>query len=151
MSTYALQAVQATISGPGGNTPIGATAGISKEGISCVMLEEKSTMTQGGGGAIMHSLHAGRGGRITVRLMKTSPTNAVLNAMYNLQTANPALHGQNVIVVSDPFRGDLHKMELGAFEKHPDIVYSEDGPMNEWVFVGRLDMQLGAGVPDVNG
>lgn len=151
MATYSFQSVTATIVGPGGSIQIGNGSGAAEEGISTAMTEEKNTMTIGADGAVMHSLHAGNSGKITVRLLKTSPVNALLNAMYNFQKAAVAAWGQNLITVTDPSRGDVVTSTLVAFAKQPDLTYSKDGGMNTWEFhAGTIDELLGAGVPDVN-
>src|SRR4051812_15698354 len=108
MATYSFMNVQAAISGPGGSFSLGAGVGVAEEGIDLDPVEDKNTMNHGADGPAMHSLHAAKPGLITVRLLKISPANAQLDALYNLQTANPALHGQNTITVSDPQRGDFH-------------------------------------------
>lgn len=151
MATYSFLDVNAAIVGPGGAFIIGQGAGASEEGISYAMSEDKNTMLIGADGSPMHSLHATKGGIITVRLLKTSIYNAFLQAMYNLQTLSASLHGQNTIVVSDTARGDVISGRLCAFKKSPDNQYAKDGNVLEWGFdVGYLDPLLGQGVPDVN-
>lgn len=151
MATYSFLNVQAAISGPGGSFSMGSGAGVAEEGITADPVEDKNTVNYGADGTPMHNLHAAKPGLITVRLLKTSPVNAQLNELYNLQTSDASLHGQNTITVSDPNRGDFITAQLSAFKKRPTVVYSKDGAMNEWTFdVGILDMDLGAGIPDVN-
>lgn len=150
MGTYSFQNVQATISGPGGSFSIGASSGNTDEGITVAMIDEKSTMTVGADGTVMHSLHASNAGRISVRLLKTSPTNALLSAMYNFQKSGATNWGQNRIVISDLARGDVIASAEVAFAKQPDVNYGKDGGQMEWAFVGSVEEILGAGVPDVN-
>lgn len=149
-NTYSFLSVQATIVGPGGAFPLGNSAGAAEEGISVSPLGPKNTMQVGADGAIMHSLHGGNPGRFIVRLLKTSPVNALLSAMYNFQRSSPANWGQNTLVVSDTYRGDLNTLTVAAFVVQPDIVYDKAGRHNEWVFEGNLNELLGAGVPNVN-
>lgn len=47
-------------------------------------------MTVGADGEVMHSLHAGKSGTITVTLLKTSPVNKKLSLMYNAQSQSSA-------------------------------------------------------------
>lgn len=150
MSTYSFLNVQAAISGPGGAFNIGSEAGVAEEGITTSQVEEKDLATVGADGALMHTLRASNLGKFTVRLLKTSPYNASLSAMYNLQRTNPALWGQNVLTVNDVARGDSESLTQAAFLKQPDVTWDKDGKMNEWEFVGIKDQQLGTGVPDVN-
>lgn len=150
-NTYSFLDVQAAITGPGGAFSLGAGAGVAEEGITVSFIEEKDTMVPGASGEAMHSLNASKAARITVRLLKTSPTNALLSAMYNFQANGAATWGQNTIVVSDVARGDVITAQQAAFAKQPDISYSKEGAMNEWTFnCGICDELLGVGVPDAN-
>ena len=146
-NTYSMLSINGTISGPGGDFSIGAGVGLAKEGITTEMIEEKDAMTAGSDGAIMHSLRGSNAGRVTVRTLKTSPINALLSALYNFQRANAATWGQNVIQFNDVNRGDVITATQMAFAKHTGITYAEDAGMNEWVFQGNVDMQLGNGSP----
>lgn len=151
MGVYSFLNVQASITGPGGAFSLGAGSENAEEGITSAYVGEKNAMTIGADGGGMHSLRASNAGKITVRLLKTSPVNAQLNALYRFQKANSGQWGQNVIVVSDTQRGDVCTGKQCAFSKHPDIVYATEGNTNEWEFdVIQLDELLGAGVPDVN-
>jgi hypothetical protein len=114
------------------------------------MVDDKDKMDVGADGAIMHSLRASNAGRITVRLLKTSPVNAQLNALYNFQRMNPSAWGQNVLVVSDVARGDVVTGTVMAFVKQSDLVYAKDGNMNEWMFAGSVLELLGVGTPSAN-
>jgi hypothetical protein len=148
MGVYSFKNYQATFSGPGvAPFAIGNGSGAAKEGISFDMAEDKNQMTQGADGAIMHSLNAADGGRITVRLLKTSPTNALLNAAYNFQKVNPGSWGQNTIRGADTQRGDVQTCVELAFVKQAPLTYATEGGMMEWVFEGRIFELLGSGVP----
>lgn len=147
MSTYSFLDVHATINGPGGQIRIGSGAAVSEEGITVTMDDDKNSKVIGADGEGMHSLHAGKAGKVTVRLLKTSPTNAKLQQMYSLQTSSSALHGRNTITVTDVARGDLVVARECAFVKFPDLGYAKDGAMQEWVFDAiKVDQKLGAGL-----
>jgi hypothetical protein len=148
-NTYSLLSIQGTISGPGGNFQIGNGVGIAKEGINVEMNEDKDAMTAGADGAIMHSLRASNAGKIVVRVLKTSPVNALLNGLYNFQRQSPANWGQNIIQFSDTNRGDQITATQMAFTKQPVITYAEDAGMNEWSFQGSVEQLLGSGSPTV--
>lgn len=150
MGTYSFLNVQATLSGPGGNISLGNGSGAAEEGISIEMIEDKDAMVTGADGQIMHSLRAGNAARASVRLLKTSPVNAMLSAMYNFQRQSSVNWGQNTLVVSDTVRGDVQSFDTLAFGKQPGVTYSKDANMNEWTFYGNLNQLLGTGVPDVN-
>jgi hypothetical protein len=146
MSTYAFADVSCTLLGPGGTISLGYGAGTSDEGISITMLEDKTTMTTGADGSVMHSLHAGRAADIVVRLLKTSPANAQLSQLYQAQSASSLLWGKNVIKVSDTARGDIVAATDVAFARHAPITYAKDANINEWTFKGAVIQLLGTGI-----
>jgi hypothetical protein len=143
MSTYSFLDVNATLVGPTGTVNLGNGAATSDEGISIDMAGDKNTMLIGADGEGMHSLHADKSGTVTVRLLKTSPTNAILQAMYDAQTASSALHGQNLITVSN-VAGDVTTARSCAFKRKPTINYRKDGDILEWVWDSiKIDTILG--------
>lgn len=150
MAAYSFLNFQGAILGAGGAFSLGSGEGVSDEGITTSMVEEKNLATPGADGKLMHTLRASNVGKLTVRLLKTSSANAKLSLMYNLQKANPATWGANTITVSDIQRGDVAILSEAAFVKLPDVTWDKDGKMIEWEFIGNLNEQLGFGVPDVN-
>jgi predicted SPOUT superfamily RNA methylase MTH1 len=149
MSTYSFLDVVASIVGPGLNAQIGSTSGSAKEGITAEFDEDKATVTTGADGSIMTSLRATQTGKITIRLLKTSPVNAVLSQAYAFQRQNAVNWGNNLIRVVDKARGDVCSGRQMTFTRFPTITWSEDGNINEWAFQGILNEVLGAGIPDV--
>jgi hypothetical protein len=148
MSTYSFGDVQAAITGPGGSVSLGNGAGPSEEGITITMTEDKNTMTIGADGSGMHSLHMGKSGAVSIRLLKTSPTNYQLMEMYNYQTTGSANHGKNTISVRNPATGDSVQCQQVAFRKAPDLSFAKDGGFNEWGFHAVfIDEKLGNGQP----
>jgi len=144
--TYSFMDVAATIVGVGGAFSLGYGSCNAEEGISIAMVEDKNTMTIGADGCVMHNLHAGNGGTVTVRFLKTSGTNAQLSIMLDLQRVSSALWGNNTIVISDPARGDQITCSQCAFKRWPNVNYAKDGGVQEWVFdAGRVDGVLGDG------
>jgi hypothetical protein len=150
MGTYSFLNVQASVVGPGLNAQIGSTSGAAKDGLSAAFDEDKVTITTGADGSIMTSLRATQTGRVTIRLLKTSPMNNVLNTAYNFQRANAANTGQNTLRVVDKARGDVVSGAQMSFLKHPDNSWSEEGNVLEWTFVGIITEVLGAGTPDLS-
>jgi hypothetical protein len=150
MSTYSFLNVVASIVGPSLNAQIGSSAGSAKEGITAEFDEDKAGVVTGADGSIMTSLRATQTGKITVRLLKVSPENSVLEKAYNFQRQSAANWGNNLIRVVDKARGDVCTGRQMTFVRFPTIVWSEDGNINEWVFQGILNEVLGAGIPDVN-
>lgn len=147
MSAYSFLSVSAALIGPGANFSIGSDAGAADEGISTSMADEKGTTTAGAGGDLMQSLHAANVGSVTVRLLKTSPVNALLMAAYNFQRLSPARWGQNALRVVDVDRGDVVTGSEMAFVKAPDLTWAKDGNTVEWVFRGKVTELLGSGIP----
>lgn len=146
MATYSFLDVHASITGPGGSFQLGSSSGVAEEGITISDTEDRSTMTIGADGSGMHSLHAGKSGQVAIRLLKTSPLNAQLEALFNAQAASSASWGQNTITINDIARGDVITCREVAFMKRPDIVYSKDGNTNEWTFAAiKIDRVLGGG------
>jgi hypothetical protein len=152
LTTYAFIDITCTFTDPytGTNINLGYGAGTAKEGIAFEMLEDKDFMAIGADGRIMHSLRSSKGGRLNVRLLKTSPTNNYLSVIYNQQALLPVAWGQNIISARDVLQGDVLRMTSVAFARQPVITYAEDGGMNEWLFFGAIDQLLGVGVPDLS-
>ena len=150
MATYSFLNVQAAIVGPGGALNIGSGAGVADEGLTITMSGDKDSQTVGADGSVMHTLNADKSGTLTLRLLKTSPTNAQLSLMYALQTVSSALHGLNVITVRDSARGDVTTCRQVAFRKQPPVTYTKAGAVLEWEFnVGIIDQLLGTGTPSL--
>ena len=145
MNTYSFLDFQCAINGPGGSFSLGNGAGVAEEGLTFEPSEPISTMVIGADGTGQHNLSANRSGKITVRLLKTSPVNSLLAQLYAFQTSSAINHGQNTIVAEDTARGDQITCEQVAFAKAPPIVYAKLGPFLEWEFNGVLmDRVLGS-------
>lgn len=143
--TYSFKDVNAVIAGAGGVVNLGNGAGAAEEGITIEPVGDKNQMTIGADGSGQHSLIASDACKVTVRLLKTSPANAALMLMYDLQSTSSSLWGNNVITVSDSARGDLSIVQSAAFAKRPNLTYAQDGGLMEWNFDGiTLNTVLGA-------
>ncbi|MGJ0580787.1 DUF3277 family protein [Xenorhabdus bovienii] len=144
MATYSFMDVSASIAGVGGIVDLGNGAAVSEEGITVAMAEAKNTMTLSADGEVMHSLHAGKAGTITVTLLKTSPANAKLMLMYNAQQFSSATWGNNGILIRNKVSGDTTAARSVAFQKIPDIANAKVGNTVSWVFdCGKIDTILG--------
>ncbi|MGJ0637864.1 DUF3277 family protein [Xenorhabdus bovienii] len=144
MATYSFIDVSASIAGVGGIIDLGNGAAVSEEGITVAMAEAKNTMTLSADGEVMHSLHAGKAGTITVTLLKTSPANAKLMLMYNAQQFSSATWGNNGILIRNKVSGDTTAARSVAFQKIPDIANAKVGNTVSWVFdCGKIDTILG--------
>ena len=150
MWTYSFKDVTAVYAGPGGTFQLGDGSGASEEGLTIDFIDDKGAMTIGAGGEVMHSLHAGKAATLTVRLLKTSPTNFLLSRAYNIETASSALFGVGTLVIRNPVTGDIITCRQVGFKKQPPITYAKDGGSNEWVFnCGLVDQILGIGAPEI--
>lgn len=134
MAAYSFLNIVAAIAGPGAAFNLGAGAAVAEEGITIAPSEDKNAMIIGADGKGQHTLIASNGGLITIRLLKTSPTNGFLQLAYDLQSASSALWGQNLITVADTARLELTTCQSCAFKKKPELVYDKAGPMLEWTF-----------------
>ena len=149
MSTYSFLDVVAGIAGPGLIANLGAGAAVAEEGITIEAVEDKKIMTIGADGKGQHSLIASDACTITIRLLKTSPINAMLMAAYEFQTSSSAYHGRNVLTITNPSAGDVTVVQQVAYKKKPTLTYAKEAGMNEWVFDGiKTNSLLGIGVPD---
>ncbi|MCG7367640.1 DUF3277 family protein [Pantoea sp. ACRSH] len=144
MSTYSFIDVSASLTGPTGVIDLGYGSANSDEGITVTMTEAKNTMTTGADGEVMHSLHAGKSGTITVNLLKTSPQNKKLSLMYNAQSLSSSLWGNNVIVMRNKASGDIVTARAVAFQRQPDWNNPKVAGTVAWVFdCGKIDEVLG--------
>lgn len=147
MAAYSFLNVSALVAGPGLAANIGSGAGVEEEGITITATEDKNVMTIGVDGVGQHALVASNACNVKVRLLKTSPYNALLQAAYDLQSVSSALWGLNVITVTDSARGDLSIIQQCAFKKKPELNYDKPGKLIEWEFDGiQLSTVLGAGL-----
>ncbi len=145
MPTYSFQDVKATLVAAGAIINIGAGASVADEGIEINPVGDKNTMTIGADGEGMHSLHADKSGTVTIRLLKTSPANAKLMALYDVQSMSSTLWGTNAIRVSNPTVGDVAVARSCAFKKRPNIKNAKDADIVEWVFDAlKTDIILGS-------
>lgn len=144
MSTYSFLDVSGTLAGPTGTIDLGSGSANSEEGITLSMTEAKNTMTIGADGEVMHSLHGGNSGTLTVTLLKTSPVNKKLSLMYNAQRLSSGTWGNNVIVVRNKVSGDFFTARSCAFQKQPDWNNPKVAGTVAWVFdCGKVDGLLG--------
>ena len=144
-STYSFLDCNAGIVGPGGAFQLGNGAGAAEEGITIAPTGDISGMLIGADGSGQHSLHADKSGTVTIRVLKVSPVNQLLSALYAFQTSNGASHGQNTIAINDRSRGDAIICTQCAFKKAPDLTYAKEGGTNEWVFNAiRIERTLGS-------
>ena len=142
---YSFLDTQCSFVGVGGAINL-SNGGIAEEGITITPTGDIDTMTIGADGTPMHSLSADKSGTVTVRLLKTSPINSKLSAMYALQTADSSKHGQNTITLATTYTQDSITCSSVAFKIAPDLTWAKEGGTVEWVFnAGVIDRTLGNG------
>lgn len=147
MATYSFLDTNATIAGPGGAFNLASGAAAAEEGITIEAVEDKNIMSIGADGAGQHSLVASDAATVTVRLLKTSPINAALMAMFELQSSSSALWGSNTITVTNSGSGDFTALQQVAFKKKSTLNYAKEGGMMEWTFDAvKANSILGTGI-----
>ncbi len=134
MSTYSFQDVQCSLTAADASINLGNGAGVAEEGISFTQAEDKNKRTMGADGNGMHSLKASQAYDIKVRLLKTSPMNAQLQKLYNLQAASSKKWGKNTITFNHTAASDNGTFSKCAFKKTPDQVYATEANTLEWEF-----------------
>lgn len=131
---YSFLNISALMAGPGLVANLAAGASVAEEGITIEPAEDKNVMTIGADGKGQHSLVASNAAKVTIRLLKTAPGNALLMAAFDLQSSSSALWGSNVLTITDSGRGDVSVLTSGAFTKKPTLTYAKEGGMMEWTF-----------------
>ncbi len=126
---YSFLDTHCAIVGPGGAFSL--TGGAAKEGITIEQRAEKSKLDIGADGSGMFSLRADKSAKVTIRLLKNSPVNALLSGLYNFQAQSTVGWGQNTISLVSSV-GDAITLRQVAFTKQPTLTYAEEGGMNEW-------------------
>lgn len=146
--SYSFGDVVCSITGPGGSFILSEN-NVADEGITIEMSEDKNTMTTGATRGGMHSKHESRAGRVTIRLLKNSPANAVLDAMYRYQDQpGSAFWGQNTLSLSNAIWQDDHTCAQGAFVRRPTNTNAKEGGTMEWMLdFLDIDGALGSGAP----
>jgi len=145
--TYSFLNISCLMAGPGIASNLAAGAAAAEEGITLEPTTEKNVMTIGADGIGQHSLVADDSCKVTVRLLKTSPLNAILMAAFDAQSISSALWGINTFTLSDSARGDFSVIQQAAYKKRPTLTYAKEGGMMEWEFDGiQVNSILGGGL-----
>ena len=99
-------------------------------------------MTMGADGSVMHSHHCSKACTVTIKLLKTSPINAILRAMYNVQDRGSKNWGKNTITLVNTKSGDAETIQGAAFVKLPENAWAKEGNILEWQFHGAINSGL---------
>jgi hypothetical protein len=148
MGTYSFLDTQCTLydAVTGQFINIGAGAAVSEEGIEVEQTEDVNNMKAGLDFTGVHSLHGNKNAHIMVRLLKTSPINALLQNLLQQNRTSGGKWGQMTIRASNAPLGDNITAQQTAFAKVPKITYAKDAGMNEWRFDSIVcDVLLGGG------
>lgn len=152
LPVYSFLDTHATLTGPGGSVSLGAGSGAADEGITIEPLEDNVSTQYGADGSWAHSLNPVKAHRITVRLLKTSPINALLDAMYAYQKTSALVTGQNFLQITNFISGDTYTCQGVAFTKHPSNTYAKVAGLIDWEFTaGTVDSKLGNGIAGAAG
>lgn len=144
--TYSFLENNFTITGPGGVVNLAAGAAVAEEGITIEAVDDKNKMDIGADGQGQHSLIASDAKKVTARFLKTSPINAALMLMFNLQSSASSLWGKNVITGTNSGLKDFASLQLCAFKKVPTLTYKTEAGFNEWEWdCIKGDIILGSG------
>jgi hypothetical protein len=84
-----------------------------------------------------------------VRLLKTSPVNALMSAMANADFQNSLNWGNNTISALQHASGDVYTCAGCAFVRLvPNNNYAVEGGALEWEFdIAQMNAMLAAGIP----
>lgn len=142
--TYSFLDVTASLAGATGVVDLGFGAAVSDEGITVSLNNPRNNMVVGADGEVMHSLRADKSGTVSVRLLYTSNTNAILQAMYDAQALSSSAWGNNVITIRNGGNNETTVCRSVAFQNQPSRSYGKDGGMVEWTFdCGKIDTITG--------
>lgn len=144
--TYSFADFLGTLVGPGAAVTLGDGSGAADEGVTVEMSEDKTSMLIGADGSSMPVLHAGNGGTVTVRLLRNSPTNALLSAAFQFQSLSSENWGQNVIAIRQKYSEDIVTCSAVAFQRFPRLSFGKEAAVYEWPFVaGSIKSMLAMG------
>jgi hypothetical protein len=117
------------------------------DGDDVIMLTRRNdgvTDKVGADGKMSIAISADRSGEITLKLMQTSPSNKVLNAIHNLQQGGPNTFSPIQVFAQDLSRQDMGVGQFGYLKKLPDISRGKEINPHDWVIVvERMDLLLG--------
>jgi len=109
-------------------------------------LAEQVNYKVGASGTAVLSHSADRSGKCTIKLQPTSPSNAYLMGLVNLQGGGPTTFVPVQVSFQDIYRKDVASGVPGCIIKIPDFVRGMDNTGNdmEWqFFFERYDLLLG--------
>ena len=147
LPVYSFLDYNCELNGPGGSVSLGSYAGDAEEGVSIEAVEDANLPKFGADGTPMHSLNPVTASKITVRLLKTSPTNALLMQMFNYQRSSALYWAQNIMSMRHNVTGDSITATGVAFQRVPPLTYAKEAGTIEWEFIaGYCDTILGEGI-----
>jgi hypothetical protein len=150
MASYSFKDITASLAGAGLFANLGADSAAAEEGITVAPIDDKNIMTIGAGGSGIHSLRADDSAIITVRLLKSSPSNFILMGAYNFQKQSSLNWGKNTLTLRDVARGDFLVAQQVAFARVPDLEFGTEAQPVEWIFHAiKLLPILGVGTPEI--
>ena len=142
--TYSFKDTQAAIFSPTGGFSLTSSTGngVAEEGITITPKNDKTDTVYGADGSWQHSLIASNGATFTIRLLKNSNVNSLLDDLYNVQKTSATTWGQTIVTIVTSV-GDTIVLSGVAFQKLPTINYSLKAGMLEWEFTaGEIQTKL---------
>ena len=134
-ATYSFLDVDATPTGAGASIDLGYGSAVAGAGIEIGLNQDRNSMVIGADGEGMHSLRADHSGTVVVRLLASSPKNAQLQALFNLQSLSSSAWGANVITIRNRGNNEITVCRGCAFKRQPQRNYAIDGQQAvEWSF-----------------
>lgn len=115
--------------------------------VTIAMDNDAFNMTVGTQGDVTRSRLTNKAGKITVRLMQTSPSNDLLSTIHNLDQVTPNGGGVFAVAVRDSATGRAFWNGASAWiVKAPDVQFDAQDTPREWVIqVAKLE-RFDAGV-----
>jgi len=117
------------------------------DGDDVIDIERRSdsvTDKMGADGQMMISVGTDKSGTVKVKLMQTSPSNAMLTNIMSLQEASGSLFVPVVVKFQDTYRQDLAIGTQGYLKKPSKLTRGAGGNTQEWeIVVERLDLAFG--------
>jgi len=145
MKAYSMLNMVVVVSAPPAIPPHEVTG--FADGDDVVMMVRRNdgvTDKMGADGKMAMAISADRSGEITLKLLQTSRSNKVLNAIYQLQDAGPTTFCPIQVLVQDTSRQDMGAGQFGYLKKISDVSRGAGINTQEWVIVvERLDILLG--------
>ncbi len=118
--------------------------GFAEDGLTVAFDEDSFMLNTGADGEQTRSRSNNESALITLRLMQTSESNAVLNNFYQADKAGGT--GKFAFLIKDLNGSELHAAEEAWVQKPPEAAFGKESATREWTIrCGRMTSIFGAG------